>query len=199
MNITHLMFDIETLGLRETSVVTSLACVPFTFEGSETYDDLIQNSFYVRFSVEDQIKNYKRTTDASTINWWKSQSEEARAMSIKPSPDGVSLLTGIDSLSTFVEQSDYDLRKSYVMSRGNAFDFPKIESLYYSVNIPCAINTFMARDVRTYIDILTGSSNGQYELKNGEPEGFVKHHALHDAAFDVVKMKEIYKLLLEEE
>jgi hypothetical protein len=57
------------------------------------------------------------------------------------------------------------------------------------------INTWKIRDVRTYIDVLTGSTTGIYELKSGTPKGFVKHNSLHDTALDIVRMKEIYKML----
>jgi hypothetical protein len=50
----------------------------------------------------------------------------------------------------------------------------------------------MARDTRTYIDILTGVSNGQYEPVGGFPKNFLKHDALHDASMDAYRMTEIF-------
>jgi len=47
------------------------------------------------------------------------------------------------------------------------------------------------------IDCLTGSDNGYYNLRGGEPKSFVKHHALHDTALDCARMIEIYHTLSE--
>jgi hypothetical protein len=195
--LTHLTWDIETLGMKETTVVTTLAIIPFTFEGNETYDELVLNGFYVKFSIADQLKNWKRTTTQSTIDWWKTQSEEAKVNSIKPSKDDVALEAGLDQIEYWIGKSKYDMKKSYNWARGSNFDFPKIEDMFDMAGRALPFNTWKIRDTRTYIDVLTGNDRGAYELKNGTPKNFIHHHALHDAALDTMRLKEIYATLSE--
>src|SRR6478736_9170831 len=98
MSLIHLNFDIETLGHRDSTVVTTLACVPFSFEDDLTYDDHVLNGFYVKFNIEEQLKVYKRTTCEETLAWWKQQTPEAKAHSIIPSKDDSSLVDGLNAL-----------------------------------------------------------------------------------------------------
>jgi len=193
MAVTHIIFDVETLGLKEKAVVTTLAAVPFTFEDDKTYPQLVDAGFFVKFKISEQMKLGRETTQ-STLDFWKSQPQEAKVHSIIPSATDVNLEEGLNKLVTFIKSTPYEWKKSYLWSRGNAFDFPKIEDLFDQVNIKVPFNTFRVRDVRTYVDILAGADNGQYDLKDGQPREFVKHHALHDAAHDAAKMKELYKL-----
>lgn len=196
-NTTHLMFDIETLGVREHTVVTTLACVPFTFEDEVSYTDLVNKGFFAKFNIKEQIKTYKRTTDAPTIDWWKRQSDEAKFNSITPSDNDVTLLEGCTALRKWIKTTDYDFHNSFVWSRGSYFDFPKIEDLYRDLKENAPFNGFKIRDTRTLIDVLTGSLKGDYTLENGAPKGFIHHHSLHDAALEVAKIKEIYKSMTE--
>jgi len=197
MAYTHLCWDIETLGMKETTVVTTLAIVPFTFEDETTYNELIGNGFYVKFDIADQIKNWKRTTTQSTLDWWKTQSEEAKTLSIKPAKNDVKFLDGLDQIEYWIGKSDYEYKYGYNWSRGSNFDFPKIEDMFDMAGRSLPFNTWKIRDTRTYIDVLTGNDRGAYELRNGTPKNFIHHHALHDAALDVMRLKEIYFTLAE--
>jgi len=198
MSVVHINFDTETLGLYENAVVTTLSAVPFTFEDNTPYDELVRQGFFVKFKIVEQLKVYGRETTQSTVDWWKQQSEEAKVFSIKPSADDVTLVEGLNSLTAFIKESGYDWKKSYLWSRGNAFDFPKIESLYRNCGLEVPFNTFRVRDTRTMIDCLTGSENGYYRLREGQPKSFVKHHALHDAALDCANLIEIYQTMANE-
>lgn len=195
--VVHLNFDTETLGLYENAVVTTLACCAFTLEDNTPYDELVQTGFFAKFNVMEQLKVYRRETTQSTVDWWKEQSEEAKVHSIKPSVNDISLEEGLTKLTEYIKNSGYSWKHSYLWSRGNAFDFPKIESLYRNVGMSVPFNTFRVRDTRTMIDCLTGSDNGYYNLKDGEPKSFVKHHALHDTALDCARMIEIYQTMAE--
>jgi hypothetical protein len=195
MAVVHLNFDTETLGLYERAVVTTLACTAFSFEGDETYDQIVENGFFTKFNGAEQLSVYKRETTPSTVAWWRDQTKEAQAMSIMPSKFDVSLVEGLTKLSNWIETSGYDLKRSFVWCRGNAFDFPKIESLFADAGLKVPFNTWKIRDTRTMIDCLTGSDNGGYNLRDGEPKSFIKHHALHDAALDCARMMEIYRTL----
>jgi hypothetical protein len=194
--VTHLMFDIETLGKRSTSVVLSLACVAFTFEDDAPYSQYIADGFYVKFNPIEQLR-MGRTVDQDTIDWWKKQPKKARKI-LKPSKNDVSMKKGLAMLREYINKSDYDWEIGYCWSRGNYFDFPIIEDLHDQFGAKLPFNTWKIRDVRTMIDVLTGDSRGKYELRGGIPKEFVAHHALHDAALDVMRMKEIFQSLRED-
>lgn len=195
--ITHLNFDVETLGTRPGSVVLSLACVAFKFEDEKTFADYILDGFYVKFDPIEQIK-LGRLTDADTLSWWKKQSDEARAVT-KPSKDDVSLKTGLAMLRDYIKGSDYEWKHGYCWCRGNYFDFPMLESLHDQAAMPIPYNTWKIRDTRTFFDVLTGGDRGMYELKDGLPKEFVHHHALHDTALDVMRMKEVFRMLSQDD
>lgn len=188
----HLCIDTETFAKCENSIVLTLGCVVFTFEENHPYESLIQNGFHIKFKVEDQIKNYHRVTDPDTMKWWKNQSQEARDAAYKPLDTDVDMAEGLRLLSRFIGNSQYNYKQSFVWSRGPQFDFPKIESMYDQAGISLPFNSWKIRDTRTITDILNGSNTGVYELRDGIPRGFVKHNALHDAAKDVMCMKELY-------
>lgn len=193
MSITHLMFDIETLGLDDSTVITSLAVVPFKFEEQSNFLDLVEKGLFIKFNIEDQIKNFKRTTTQSTIDWWKQQSEDARTISIKPSKQDVEFVDGLNQMVDYISTTGIQWKNSYNWARGSNFDFPKLEHAYRHTDIKCPFNTWRVRDVRTYMDILYPEGNGNYELRDGLPKGFIAHHSLHDAARDALKMQEVYQ------
>ncbi len=198
MAVTHLVFDIETLSVKErSSVILSLAVVPFTFEGNESYDDLISKGFYRKIDAMSQLKS-GRAKSKNTIEWWQSQSHEAQLNGFLPNPDeDVNVYTAFRECAQWIKnETDYDFKKSWIWSRGAAFDFPKIEYNFDDAEIDSPVNFWMVRDIRTMIDCFTGSIKGNYVMRN-EPASFVKHHCLHDAAHDAAVMREIFANLSE--
>lgn len=190
----HIMLDTETLGTREGAVVLSVGAVAFSLLENQPndYNDLVLNGFYVKFSVQDQVKNYGRRIDDDTLNWWKSQGEEAQKV-LKPSQHDASMVDGLNSFNDWIKQlPGYKYKTSYVWSRGTYFDFPKLESMYDQAGIKPGYNGWKIRDVRTYIDVLTGDDWGRYDPRGGVPAEFIPHHALHDAAMDSYRMVEIF-------
>lgn len=196
--LTNLIIDIETLGIRTSSVILSIGCVPFKFEEHITcLDEYLEKGFYVKFNVIEQLKA-GRTTDTGTIEWWKEQSAEARSV-LYPSAEDVSVLHGLRQLTDFIDNSGYSHSKSHIWARGQDFDFPKIADLCYTNNFPLPYNTWMSRDIRTYIDVLTGNGRGQYSAHIEGETNMVVHNALFDCAMDAIRMTEIYKLAYEQE
>lgn len=192
----HLMFDIETLGFCDRAVVTSLSCVPFAIEARDDFIGLYETSFMVKFDVKEQIKVYNRKVDKKTIDFWSAQDKEVMKSNVLPSEHDESLKDGIMLLSNFIKDLPYyDFKESYLWSRGCYFDFPKIMSLFddAKMNFYDVANPFKIRDVRTYIDILTGVGNGKYTLRNGVPKEFKKHDCISDSVYQVLSMQEIYR------
>ncbi|MDD5150844.1 MAG: 3'-5' exoribonuclease [Flavobacterium sp.] len=194
MALTHVNVDIETLGVTPDSVVLSLALIPFTFEEKCTYDDLISRGFYIKFNPIEQIK-VGRITDYDTIQWWNRQNDEAKLI-IKPSVNDVSVTEGLILLNDFIKSSKYDYKESYSWSRGQDFDFPIIMHLYRQFKIKYPLNSWKHRDIRTYIDILSGSKNGYFEMNDIDHSKIIKHNALSDTAMDIIRMKKLYDSLI---
>jgi len=86
---------------------------------------------------------------------------------------------------------NYDFKNDFIWVRGAAFDPPIIQSLFYDFNFKNPMNFWKVRDIRTLIDISTGSRNGLLELKY-TPEWIVKHNALHDCILDYLRIKQLY-------
>lgn len=192
-----LIIDIETLGVRSNAVILSFACAAFNIEDRDTLKDIIDRSFYAKLDVPLQIKN-GRKVEKSTVEWWSHQSKEARDV-LKETSKDLGPIKALNMLNAYIEEhTKYDKKNSYIWSRGNAFDFPIMEDLYRENNIDIPWSVWKIRDVRTMIDVLTGSDDGNFDLGNDMPEKFVQHHAMFDAALDVLKMQKIYRLALDE-
>ena len=79
------MFDIETIGVESTSVILSAAIIRFDPNDKErTYNQYLDDALFVKLSVEDQVTNYNRTIDKSTIEWWSKIHPAIRQVSFVP-------------------------------------------------------------------------------------------------------------------
>src|ERR1700722_6693575 len=80
------ILDVETLGIESTSIVLSIALVPFEIAGDElpTFQDLCSNAHFFKLSQKDQINKGRGSCD-DTIAWWSRQSKEAQKTSYTPS------------------------------------------------------------------------------------------------------------------
>lgn len=195
--LVHLCWDLETLGKREHSVVLSLGCVPFTLEKHEYFSEYIQKGFYIKFSIEEQMKVFNRTYSQDTIRWWKGQGKEARKLAIEPSSSDVGLKEGINKLCKWIGTTGYSYKNSYSFSRASNFDFHILEHLIEeSAQTTLPFNTWKIRDSLTYIDIFAGNNSGKYDLQLGnKSEGFIHHYALHDAALEAARLNELYYMM----
>lgn len=186
----HIVIDTETLGVEENAVILSIGAVAFTFDGDNNYRQYVKSGIQLKLDVEDQVRNYGRKIEDDTVSWWKKQSKEAQEI-LKRTPIDYRVADAMIALNAWLKQSQYDWKTSYIWTRGNAFDIPKLESLYKNAQMKCGFNTWMVRDVRTAIDILAGTGNGLYEPRDGVPAEFVAHNSLHDAAMDAFRMVEL--------
>jgi hypothetical protein len=182
------MFDIETLGTESTTVVLSAACIYFNPEEKPSFEKLIEDSCFVKFSAKDQIQNYNRKVDKSTLEWWDKIHSAIRKTSFDPSPTDLPLLEGISILREYIE-SKPNWSKSTVWARGS-LDQMAIDSLCKCAGQDTLWHYANWRDVRTAVDILSGSSNGYCGVNY---EGFnsndvIKHNPIHDCAYDVMML-----------
>lgn len=198
------VFDFETLGKGADVALLSMAVVPFRFEDilrqnmerppQERFSQLLEEGFYVKFDVEDQVRNYGRRIDKGTVKWWGEQGKEARKV-LKPSKKDLKLKDAMESFSEYCEQVGI-LSDSQMYCRGQDFDAPILDSLYDAVGIDKPIRYWNYRDVRTVIQCWTFDRRGQIE-DVGYEDIFVKHNALHDCAAAVCDMYEAFTVLPE--
>lgn len=209
-NVNHIMLDIETLASSEKCVIPALSALIFNFELDKdaTYDELVDRTLFVKFDIKDQIKKYSRVTDKQTLNFWKSQSEDARAYSVKESDIDVSADIGLITLKEYLYTNGYDFKNSYIWSRGNGYDQPKLESFISDIanntdneygkqefknnDDKYILNFWKFRDSKTYTDLIGNTDDAKYYLEEGNPKNFTKHHAQHDSALEVFKMLRMY-------
>lgn len=213
-DVPHLALDIETLGRGERAVITALSAVIWNFNIDQdiSYDDILKRTLYVKLDVLDQIKRFKRQTDQATIDWWKTQPKEVQEMSIKASADDIKIDDALVQLREYLKDMNFDFKKSYIWTRGIAYDIPKIETIIEDVALSPIensfnknfddkttdqekklMNNFRARDIRTYSDLVGDTKNGKINLsKERQPVNFIEHHAKHDIELDVFKMMIMY-------
>ncbi|MGL4521772.1 MAG: 3'-5' exoribonuclease domain-containing protein [Bacilli bacterium] len=189
------MIDFESYGLAPDGAFIDLAIIIFKDDphNPPTFDELVTNGKRIKFDITSQRKEFPRVFDRSTIEWWKQQSEDARAM-IKAAPHDVSLKAGMEEAIDYI-RSNTDKRKSLGWCRGNSFDFPMYLTALRQIrdtrdvwdDEPCFF--WNQRDTRTAIE-RTLMSRGMTEcpLPMGTLDGFVAHNSVHDVAKDILML-----------
>lgn len=190
----NVIFDFESLGLNENSVLLSLGVVAFDTkdydiqsDGVETtFNKLLEQGLYVKLDAKEQTQKYKRTIDKSTLMWWTEQGEEAKDV-LRKSDDDVSLDRMELLLKDYFELNGVT-KNTPVWSRG--YTEPMwYESVKLNLNTYGSIRHYQYRDIRTLLNVMIEdkylSRNHINTIK--QPENFIKHNALHDVCFDAVQ------------
>ncbi len=190
----NVVFDFETLGLGENSVLLSLGVLAFNsskydvFEDGieETFNKLLKKGLYIKMDVKDQIEKYGRTIDKSTLMWWTEQGEDAQKV-LKKTENDVKLSEMEKLLNQYLESNGVTNNTS-VWSRG--YTEPMwYESVKINLNTYGSFRHYQYRDIRTLLNV---SIEDKYLSRNHintiqYPENFIKHNALHDVCFDAVQ------------
>jgi hypothetical protein len=181
-------FDVETLGTESRSVVLSFGVIHFDLNLDFTYQDLINNSLFVKFNAAEQIEKYKRTYSKSTLNWWNSQPDIVKKSALVKSNQDVSMLEGINALRNYSLKHD-SKNNSIVWARGS-MDGGCLESMCTDLNVDQVFEYYRFRDVRTAVDILKDTaSRGYCEIPDFDKDIVLKHHPVHDVAYDIMMLK----------
>lgn len=182
------IFDIETLGVESNAVVLSAALIHFDPSKEPSYQDLLNDTCFVKFKAKDQVERLKRTVDLGTIEWWKNQHEYTRSVSFDSSKDDVLVEDGIAMLHNYMNKFP-DSHKQTMWARGS-LDQMAIDSLARKVDLQPITNYNMWRDVRTAVDILYGTINGYCEVDHPtfKRHEVIKHHPVHDCALDAMML-----------
>lgn len=164
--MTFIQIDLETLSLRLTAPVLSVGAVAYT-RGHGIF-----NRFEACFNLDEQFRE-GRLPDGDTIMWWMKQSDEARA-SLYGNERQYKWIVHAAFTDWFAQvqtaiQCD-DAKEVYVMSNGNDFDIPILDSLWER-QVPW--------DFRKKLCWRTLANLYRNEIEY--PEKSVKHSALGDA------------------
>lgn len=89
----NIMLDIETTGTKPGCRILSIGLVHFTESG-------IKGSAYILPSIEDQ----SGVDESSTLEWWKTQSADARRVFSDNIIDGVSVKDAANEMKEFIDE-----------------------------------------------------------------------------------------------
>jgi len=181
-----LIYDFETLGTnpRESAIV-SLAALVFDsskFHNGYDYDELLGMTRFVKFDVEDQVRNHGRTIDPDTLVWW-SELGPGPMEQLKPSPNDMSIVELHDWITSIADPQTVER----VYTRGNTFDPIFLESILDGDPYPF----WKLRDTRSTIEGMTLLNP---KIKNafivpGLEDKFIAHDARHDVVMDVLRLQ----------
>lgn len=179
--------DCETLGVDSDSAVLSIALIHFDENKKYTFQKLVENSCFVKFDVQEQIRGYKRTIDKETVEWWKKQSKVAKDYSLTPSGNDISLLEGIEILQKYVKEHS-SVEKEVVWIRGSLDQFV-LDHLFKSAGKEVLFAYSQYLDMRTAIYLLKETNNGGYCPVPGlDMNSVYKHLPDHDCALDIMML-----------
>lgn len=186
--------DIETIGCESNAVVLSIALVYFDEKEKNTWESLNENAIFVKLSAKEQIENYNRTIDKSTIEWWKKQSDLARDFSFTPKKSDLTAKQGIDILKQYIKEQSKTPEKELIWVRGS-LDQMAVDSLCNIMGEERLFPYWNYRDVRTFICFNTDTGAKGYaqideDLYPGtwNREVVIKHNPVHDIVLDCLQI-----------
>ena len=186
---TCVIYDFETMSQNPVDgVVVSFAMASYDpqrfADNPYTYQEILDKTHYMKFDVEDQVKNYNRKIEKATLEWWSQQNKEAQKK-LAPSPDDKSIA---DLYGFFIVNKPVNLNKVY--TRRNTFDPVFMTSLMKATGNPEPYDWWSVRDTISYIEGLSyGVDLNPGFIPEGLEDKFVKHDPTHDIAMDVMRMQ----------
>ncbi len=183
----NVAIDLETLDTKASAKILSIGIVPFNWGEDVSFQELCErpSSLYIKIDLSSYHDAF--TESKSTREWWEKQGEEARFV-LEPLSSDVNIVHALGSLCAHLDAWVLPLTKDggQVFCRGYDFDGSILNHALdaYRFISPWSYNRF--RCIRTVIDTLADTRNGYVHATT--PDGFIKHHALYDAAKDVCIM-----------
>ena len=181
------MVDLETMGTETDAQVLSIGAVRFRLD---TRDDVTsindeERCFYARLDLADQADKGRTTTD-STLEWWESQSDEARQVFEEEPEDAA------NALKRFLKFCKGGKR---IWGNGNMFDNAIVRDLCKTYDLEYPVSYWNDLDVRTLTRLWNllcnlGSNNKRPTFVVGE-----EHNALDDAKRQVLQVQKMYQEL----
>lgn len=176
MSEIHCMIDFETLSAMPNSAVLSLGAVSFDEDG-------IKSEFYINIQRDSCIEKGLHVQQ-STVDWWDTQSDEAKnALLTKPV---VSLLLAMVMFSKWWRKS----KCKFIWGNGADFDIPILKSCYAVLDADTPHGSYAGRCYRTIKKIP--------DMPKMEKREGVHHNALDDSisqANHLILINKIVKVL----
>lgn len=174
VNMNHLMIDIETLGNKSNSVISSIAAVEFnidTLETGKVFQVDIDLDSCVRLGLE---------MDVSTVMWWFKQNEEARNEFSNKDRKDIS-----KALSMFSEFCNKDYE---IWGNSARFDLGLIQNAYNKLNVEIPWDFRKERCVRTLLSLAP-------QAKDMVEKPDVPHKDINDCYYQIAYCQKAYSLL----
>lgn len=175
----HVMFDIETLGIRVTSQMVQLSAVTFTMSPRNI---AIQGAFnvFIKNSSESGVHNLVNpfSTDKSTLDWWDKQDILTRETVLR-NPAAVNI---DQALHYFAQWYKTIGQSGPIWCKGAAFDFAILKHAYSTMMIDQPWHYRHENCLRTLMNIFNAR---QSELSDLE-KVMLGNLKPHDARMDVV-------------
>ena len=175
------VLDLETLGSVNNSVILSVGMVAVDSTKDYTFDELIKDGYYAKLDVKSQV-DAGRKIHKDTLQWGSEQGEAAQHI-LKPSPKDMHWSKLREDMISWLTDQGVDTHKVKVYSRGSHFDFGLLHDLFRITegvsqdDLPWRY--WNIHDSKTVVFTLLGRDVWDMGV---EPEGFIHHDCLHDAA-----------------
>ena len=190
------IYDFETLGQDVfDAVAVNLAVLKFDegrfVKNPYKFEELVDSCKLIKFNVEEQVKEYGRKIQQSTLDWWMQQDKSVQKQ-IRPSKDDVSISELYEFLSLDIQIQKCDK----VYTRGNTFDPILLSSLLRHFQQIDPTKWWVIRDTRSLFEGMTYGHNIKSTfIPEGLEENFIAHDPCHDVAMDVMRFQYLVRLL----
>ncbi|WED23489.1 3'-5' exoribonuclease [Vibrio sp. JC009] len=181
----HVMLDLETMGNGSNAAIVSIGAVvfnPFTGELGADFEEVVNLNSSAYYS----------DIDASTVTWWLTQSEEARAIFQRDTKKS-SLKDALLELNQWFADLG-ESKEIQVWGNGSGFDNVILNNAFKAVRIRPHISHWNDRDVRTIVEM--GRSILTIDPKTTLTREGTHHSALDDAMFQAKYVSYIWQALV---
>lgn len=175
--LNDLMIDLETLGTKVGSVITSIGAVQFDLRTGE-----VGKQFYQRIDIQSSL-NHGMKVDAGALKFWFEQPDHSR---LELTKDGMTLGEALYKFRVFLQElGTADLK---VWGNSNRFDLGALESAYSAIKQEIPWYFRNERDVRTLVAFAP-------DIKKNAVFKGTQHNAIDDCLFQIGYCSEIYNRL----
>lgn len=198
MKIIDHTLDFETMGTDPDSIVLSCA-ITFHERGKldYTFEELVEKTHYFKFELEHQQKDFNRTYNERTLEWWQKQDPEVRKSQFSPSEYDFTLGEFITAYYNLLEQYGSN-NNSMAFCRGQSFDFPILKNIHQSVRNSnpdfFPVPFWQQTDIRSVLrGLMMDLTVRNIPMPDGTLKGFKKHDPIHDNAKAILEMQWAYR------
>ena len=199
MSADFLIFDFETLSnIPATAPVISLGAIAGKWKDCNTKEELRQSGFYRNIDSIHQVKDLGLEPSISTMQWWASQGDEAKA--VLKATDKISIEQTIHEFNSWCGDNGVN-NNTLVWLRAPHFDFVIYSNLVQRTGLSTyePFSHWKIRDTRTACDLIYSTNRGYPpNYKELEKEyDITKHNALDDCIFEYMLLKDWFQYTAE--